>query len=68
MTLFGDVMTSLSTVTLSVENVFPPQIKYFIAFFLPDKDTKQNVNIRNELNFSHVYRSINNIESLAKFT
>ena len=30
--------------------------------------TETNVNIRNELNFSGVYRSVNYIGSLAKFT
>ena len=56
MTSVGDVMTSLSAATLSVENhhinVFPPQIKYLIPYFSPDKDKKEcKYSVRNELNF-----------------
>ena len=68
----GDVMMLLSAVTLSVENrctnVFPPRIKYFITFFFRLIKTQKNVNMRNELNFSDIYRSINYIGSLPKFT
>ena len=67
----GDVMMLLSAVMLSVENrctnIFPPQIKCFITFFFCQIKTQKNVNMRNELNFSDVYRSINYIGSLAKF-
>ena len=62
MSSVGDVMMSLSAVMLSVEN---HRINIFLPLF---KRHKKNVNIRNELNFSDVYRSINDIGSLAKIT
>ena len=56
---------------LSVEihciNVFSLTQSIFFAFFRQIK-TQKNVHIRNELNFSDIYRIINDIGSLAKVT
>ena len=62
----GDVMTPLTLLVekLSV-NVF--LLQFYIRFFV-NVLIEMNVNVSNELNFSDVYRSVNYIGSLAKFT
>ena len=42
---------------------FSAYIRFFVTVWI-----EKNVNVSNELNFSDVYRNVNYIESLAKFT